>query len=173
MRHANADELTRTILTAVRDVGVRVVLAQASSKIGSGLEGRDDVYLLKEYPIPHHILFPRLKAAVHHGSWITTHLAARAGIPQLVLPQASDQYQWADRISTAGLGPKGVDMNRMRPHKLSAAIAQLVQREDYAVNANALGDRVRGIDGPKNAVALFERIKGGLEAGKPVRVALP
>jgi hypothetical protein len=61
----------------------------------------------------------------------------------------------------------------MRPHKLSAAIAQLVQREDYAVNANALGDRVRGIDGPKNAVALFERIKGGLEAGKPVRVALP
>jgi vancomycin aglycone glucosyltransferase len=172
MRHTNADELTRTILKAVREVGVRLVLAQATSTIGSGLEDRDDVYVLKEYPIPHHILFPRLKAAVHHGSWITTHLAARAGIPQLVLPQASDQYQWADRISKAGLGPRGVDMNRMKPRKLSAAIAELVQREDYAVSAKALGDRVRGIDGPKNAVALFERIKGGLAPRKPVSIAL-
>ncbi len=172
MRHANADELTQTILKAVRDVGVRVVLAAATSKIGSGLEDRDDVHLLTEYPIPHHILFPRLKAAIHHGSWITTHLAARAGIPQLVLPQASDQYQWADRVSKAGLGPKGVDMNRLKPHKLSAAIAKLVSREDYAVNANELADRVCAIDGPKNAVALFERIKGGLEARKRVSIAV-
>ena len=173
MRHANADELTQTILAAVRDVGVRVVLAQATSKLGNGLEDQDDVHVLREYPIPHHILFPRLKAAVHHGSWITTHLAARAGIPQLVLPQASDQYQWADRISKAGLGPRGVDMNRMKVRKLSAAIEQLVQRDDYAVNASALGDRVRGIDGPRNAVALFERIKGGFETRRPVGVTLP
>jgi len=172
MRHANADELTRTILTAVRDVGVRVVLAQATSKIGNGVEYHDDVFVLKEYPIPHHILFPRLKAAVHHGSWITTHLAARAGIPQLVLPQASDQYQWADRISKAGLGPRGVDMNRLKLHKLSTAIAQLTQREDYVENASALGDRVRGIDGSKNALALFERIKGSLGAINRVSVAV-
>ena len=171
MRHANADRLTRTILAAMRDVGVRVVLAQATSSIGSGLEDSNDVYVLKDYPIAHHILFPRLKGAVHHGSWITTHLAARAGVPQLVLPQASDQYQWADRVANLGLGPKGVDMNRMRPRKLSAAVEQLVKREDFTRNAKVFAERVRGIDGPKNAVALFERIKGGLEPRKPLRVS--
>lgn len=163
MRHANPGELARTILAATRDAGVRVVLAQATSSLGGGVEDSDDVYVLKEYPIPHHILFPRLKAVAHHGSWITTHLAARAGVPQLVLPQASDQYQWADRVARLGLGPKGVDMNRMKGHKLSAAIEQLVQREDFDQNATAFAERVRGIDGPKNAVALFERIKAGFE----------
>ena len=109
-------------------------------------------------------------ARVAAGFACSANLAARAGIPQLVLPQASDQYQWADRVLKTGLGPRGVDMNRMKPHKLSTAIAQLVQREDFAVNARALGDRVRGIDGPRNAVALFERIKGGLEARRPLGV---
>jgi len=162
MRHANSDELTETLLQAVNDAGVRVVLAQATSDIGTRLSESENVYLLREYPIPHHVLFPRLKAAVHHGSWITTHLAAQAGIPQLVLPQASDQYLWSDRVSKLGLGPKGVDMNRLKPRKLSAAIAELTSRTEYAANARALADRVRGIDGPKNAVRLFERIKDRL-----------
>ena len=162
MRHANSEELTQTLLQAVNDAGVRVVFAQATSDIGTGLSESDNVFVLREYPIPHHVLFPRLKAAVHHGSWITTHLAARAGIPQLILPQASDQYQWARAVSKRGLGPKGVDMNRMKPKKLSAAIAQLTSRTEYAANARALADRVRDIDGPKNALRLFERIKDRL-----------
>ncbi|MCI0407180.1 MAG: hypothetical protein L0191_01235, partial [Acidobacteria bacterium] len=144
MRHANGDQLTRTLLDAVRDAGVRAVLAQSTSTIGSGLRDSENVFVLKDYPIPHHVLFPRLKAAVHHGSWITTHLAAQAGIPQLVLPQASDQYLWANVVRSKGLGPKGVDMNRMRARKLSAAIEQLTARSEYESNARELAQRVRG-----------------------------
>jgi len=158
MRHANSGELTRTLLEAVKDAGVRAIIAQATSDVGSGVQESENIFLLKDYPIPHHVLFPRLKAAVHHGSWITTHLAAQAGIPQLVLPQASDQYQWADIVAKNGLGPKGVDMNRMKSKKLSAAIAQLTQRQEYESNARALGERVKGIDGAKNALELFERL---------------
>jgi vancomycin aglycone glucosyltransferase len=173
MRHAQADALTQTIVQAVREAGARVVLAQATSEIGTGVQDSDDVYVLKQYPIPHHVLFPKLAGAVHHGSWITTHMAARAGIPQLVMPQASDQYQWAHRVATLGLGPKGVDMNRLKPRKLTRAIAELVQREDYARNARALSERVKDIDGPRNAVALFERIKKGFDPRAPVSVAIP
>jgi UDP:flavonoid glycosyltransferase YjiC (YdhE family) len=163
MRHADSERLTQTLLKAVSDAGVRAVIAQATSDIGSGLGDSENVFVLKKYPIPHHILFPRLKAAVHHGSWITTHLAAQAGIPQLVLPQASDQYLWADVVAKNGLGPKGVDMNRMNSRKLSRAIEQLTSRPEYESNARALGQRVSGIDGARNAVALVERIKGHLE----------
>ncbi len=173
MRHANGDRLTRLILDAARDAGVRVVLAQNSSKIGAGIEESDDVFVIRDYPIPHHVLFPRLQAAVHQGSWIATHLAAQAGIPQLVVPQASDQYQWAHAVWKNELGPKGVDMNRLRRRKLSAALADLAGNEDYEANARALGDRVRGIDGAKNAVRLFERLKPRLFGRTSVAVPVP
>lgn len=162
MRHQNSDALTATLLEAARDAGVRVILAQATSEIGSGVHESDDVYVLKEYPIPHHVLFPRCKAAVHHGSWITTHLAARAGVPQLVLPQASDQYLWAHSVWKNQLGPRGVDMNRLKTKKLSSAIEQLIGRPEYAANASALAERVAEIDGPRNAVRLFEKLQGRL-----------
>jgi UDP:flavonoid glycosyltransferase YjiC (YdhE family) len=164
MRHTNGDRLTRMLLDAVRDAGVRVILAQNNSKLGTGLRDTANVFMLRDYPIPHHVLFPRLKAAVHHGSWIATHLAAQAGIPQLVLPQASDQYLWADVVWKNGLGPRGVDMNRMRPKKLSAAIEQLTHDRAYESNARALAERVGGIDGAKNAVRLFEELEGRLPA---------
>jgi len=171
MRHADGDGLTRTILDAINDAGVRAVIARGGSTIGAGIRDSENVFVLKDYPIPHHVLFPRLKAAVHHGSWITTHLAAQAGIPQLVLPQASDQYLWADRVKKSGLGPAGVDMNRLKPRKLSAAIEQLVARQDYAANARALADRVGEIDGAKNALRLFQRLEAGLEGKKSFSVS--
>jgi sterol 3beta-glucosyltransferase len=164
MRHANGEELTRTILDAVRDAGVRAIVAQSGSTIGSGLRDSEDVFVLREYPIPHHVLFPRCKAAVHHGSWISTHLAAQAGIPQLVVAQASDQYLWADRVRKAGLGPRGVDMNRLKARKLGAAIEQLTQRPEYESNARALAERVRGIDGARNALRLFQRLESRLRS---------
>jgi UDP:flavonoid glycosyltransferase YjiC (YdhE family) len=162
MRHADGKHLTSILLDAARDAGTRVILAQNASTIGSHVRGSENVFILRDYPIPHHVLFPRLKAAVHHGSWIATHLAAQAAIPQLVLPQASDQYLWANIVWKKGLGPKGVDMNRMKPRKLSAAIEQLTQRQEYESNAQALAARVSGIDGAKNALLLFESLQGRL-----------
>jgi sterol 3beta-glucosyltransferase len=169
MHHANGERLTRILLDAALDAGVRVVLAQNKSRIGADVRGSENVFTLREYPIPHHVLFPRLKAAVHHGSWVATHLAAQAGIPQLVLPQASDQYLWANLVWKNGLGPKGVDMNRMKPKRLSAAMAQLTECPEYEFAARALAERVRGIDGVKNAVRLFENLARRL----PVQSRVP
>ena len=162
MRHAAGQRLTQMLVDAARDAGVRLILAQNKSTIGATIHGSENVFIIRDYPIPHHVLFPRLKAAVHQGSWIATHLAAQAGIPQLILPQASDQYLWADVVRKNGLGPRGVDMNRMQPAKLSAAIAQLAQTEGYEANARALGERVRGIDGAKNAVRVFGKLQSRL-----------
>ena len=163
MRHQNSDMLTRTLVEAARSAGVRTVLAQAGSTIGAEVEEADDVYVLREYPIPHHKLFPRCLAAVHHGSWITTHLAARAGVPQLVLPQASDQYMWGEIIYKKELGPKWVDMNNLSQRKLRTALERLVTREAFARHASDFAERVEGIDGAKNAVESFERVKSKLK----------
>jgi UDP:flavonoid glycosyltransferase YjiC (YdhE family) len=173
MRHANAKWLTRIVLEAARDAGVRVVLAQNNSTVGAGIRESEDVFVIRDYPIPHHVLFPRLRAAVHQGSWIATHLAAQAGIPQLVLPQASDQYHWAHVVQKNGLGPRRVDMNRMKGSKLSAALAQLIQNASYESTARALAERVRGIDGARNAVRLFEKLERRLGGRSSVSFLTP
>lgn len=53
---------------------------------------------------PHDWLFPRTSLIVHHGGAGTTHAAARAGLPSVVVPFAGDQFFWAGRIERAGIG---------------------------------------------------------------------
>lgn len=53
---------------------------------------------------PHDWLFPRASLVVHHGGAGTTHAAARAGVPSVVVPFAGDQFFWADRVRKAGIG---------------------------------------------------------------------
>ena len=163
MRHGTGDRLTRLVLDAARDAEAFGSCSRGNgSKIGDGVRESDDVFILRDYPIPHHVLFPRLRAAVHQGSWIATHLAAQAGIPQLVVPQASDQYLWSHVVRKNGLGPHGVDMNRITRAKLTAALEQLTSNQGYVAAAQELGERVRGIDGAKNAVRLFQRLEARL-----------
>src|SRR5207342_591527 len=44
--------------------------------------------------VPHDWLFPRVSAVVHHGGSGTSHSAARAGVPSVVLAFAGDQVFW-------------------------------------------------------------------------------
>src|SRR5262249_47480906 len=41
---------------------------------------------------------------VHHGGAGTTTTAARAGTPQVVIPQHYDQHYWARRVHELGVG---------------------------------------------------------------------
>src|SRR5262249_37720934 len=68
MHHADGEQLARTLLDAARDAGVRVILAQSNSLLAVNVPASDDVFTIRDYPIPHHVLFPRCKSAVHHGS---------------------------------------------------------------------------------------------------------
>ena len=41
---------------------------------------------------------------MHHGGAGTTPTAARAGAPQVVVPQMADQPYWAGRVADLGIG---------------------------------------------------------------------
>ncbi|WP_449341076.1 glycosyltransferase [Streptomyces canarius] len=49
-------------------------------------------------------LFGRVAAVVHHGGAGTTTTAARAGVPQVVVPQPADHPYWAGRVAELGIG---------------------------------------------------------------------
>jgi UDP:flavonoid glycosyltransferase YjiC (YdhE family) len=108
---------------------------------------------------PHDWLFPRMAAVVHHGGSGTSHSAARAGVPSVVVPFAGDQFFWAERLRQAGVAPAAVDGRRPE----AAAFARALEATQTAAmrdRARTLGERMRAENGVADAVAALERLVG-------------
>lgn len=108
---------------------------------------------------PHDALFPRVSMAVHHGGSGTTHSAARAGIPSVVVPFAGDQFFWADRLSRAGVGAKLSGWKALNADSLATSL-RFADQAEVRANAHAMGEHMRAENGIKNAVATLEAMTG-------------
>jgi sterol 3beta-glucosyltransferase len=106
---------------------------------------------------PHDWLLPRTSVAVHHGGSGTTHSAARAGIPSVVVPFAGDQAFWADRLYRAGVGAKLPSWKALNAATLADSI-RFAARDDVRARARAMGERMRVEDGLKTAVKAIEAL---------------
>jgi len=99
MRSSN--DLSRTVVEAVRTQGHRVVLFEGWAGLAP-IDDLDDCYAVGE--VNQQVLFKRVAAVVHHGGAGTATTAARAGAPQVVVPQGADQPYWAARVAELGIG---------------------------------------------------------------------
>ena len=106
---------------------------------------------------PHDWLFPLTAAVIHHGGSGTSHSAARAGVPSIVLPFAGDQFFWADRLRVAGVAPAAVDGRRPKAEALASAL-DFAAADPVKNRARALGETMRSENGVGDAVATLERI---------------
>lgn len=88
-------------IEAARSTGHRVLLSQGWAGLAAA-EDADDCLVIGE--VNQQSLFTRVAAAVHHGGAGTTTTAARAGVPQVVVPQIGDQPYWARRVAELGIG---------------------------------------------------------------------
>ncbi len=95
-----ARELAREAVAAARAQGHRVILS-------AGWAGLDAEDCLVVGEISHPALFKRVAVVVHHGGSGTTHTAARAGAPQVIVPHSGDQPYWAERVTALGIGATG------------------------------------------------------------------
>jgi vancomycin aglycone glucosyltransferase len=94
-------EAATIAIQAVRALGCRVVLARGWAD-NALAEDRDDGLVVGE--VNQQALFGRVAAVVHHGGAGTTTTAARAGAPQVIVPQIVDQPYWAARVADLGIG---------------------------------------------------------------------
>jgi vancomycin aglycone glucosyltransferase len=100
VRHVSADA-ARVAIEAIRAQGRRAVVGRGWAELEL-IDDRDDCFVVGE--VNHQALFRRVAAVVHHGGAGTTTTAARAGVPQVVIPQAVDQPYWAARVAELGIG---------------------------------------------------------------------
>jgi vancomycin aglycone glucosyltransferase len=91
-------------------------------------------------------------AVVHHGGAGTTTTAARAGAPQVVVPQAADQPYWAARVADLGIGAAH-DGPTPTTESLSAALRTALTPETRA-RATAVAGTIR-TDGATVAATLL------------------
>lgn len=94
-------DIGRTTIEAIRAQGRRALLARGWAGLEL-IDDADDCFVVGE--VNQQALFGRVAAAIHHGGAGTTTTAARAGVPQLVVPQGADQVYWARRVIELGIG---------------------------------------------------------------------
>ena len=94
-------EAARAAIEAVRGGGRRTVLAHGWAELEL-VDDRDDCFAVGD--VNQQALFRRVAAVIHHGGAGTTVAAARAGAPQVVVPQIGDQPFWARRVAELGIG---------------------------------------------------------------------
>jgi UDP:flavonoid glycosyltransferase YjiC (YdhE family) len=152
----------RIVRDAVVRAGCRALISSGWTRLGLTTPC-SSVLVVGE--LDHQALFPLLGGVVHHGGSGTTHTAARAGVPQLVLPQVADQYYWGHRVSSLGLGPAPIPVSQLSVGRLAEAIARLVREPSYALRAAQIGRIVRAEPGTSGAVDVIEAA-GGASAGR-------
>ncbi|HYI95000.1 MAG TPA: glycosyltransferase [Bryobacteraceae bacterium] len=150
-------QTTAKVVRAVERAGQRAILVAG----GSGLStGRLSEAVLGIDSVPHAWLFPRVRAAVHHGGAGVTGAALRAGLPSVVVPVFADQPFWSGRVYELGVGPKPIPARQLSEDNLADAIRATTHPE-IRRRAAELGEMIRAEDGVGRAVEIIGRCVGG------------
>ena len=145
----DAEGVSRAAIEAVRAQGRRVLLGRGWADL-TLVDDQADCFAVGE--VNQQKLFGRVAAVVHHGGAGTTTTAARAGAPQVVVPQMADQPYWAGRVAELGIGAAH-DGPTPTFESLSAALKTALTPQTRA-RATAVADQVR-TDGATVAAKLL------------------
>jgi vancomycin aglycone glucosyltransferase len=133
------------VIEAIRSQGRRALVARGWAELAL-IDAQDDCFTIGE--VNQQALFGRVGAVIHHGGAGTTTTAARAGAPQVVVPQIGDQPYWAGRVAELGIGaaPAGPTPTI---ESLSVALSRALAPEVRA-RATAMAESIR-TDGANTA----------------------
>ena len=102
-------------------------------------------------------ILPRCAALVHHGGIGTTSQALSAGIPQLIMPMAHDQFDNADRVARLGAGD-WIKRRKYRANAVAAKLNQLLTDKHAAGACRQLAARFAGVDAMAQTCNLIEEL---------------
>jgi rhamnosyltransferase subunit B len=123
---------------AVRRLGLRAIFLsphrdQLPPDLPPGILWQDYVPLRR--------LLPHVSVLAHHGGIGTTAESLRAGIPQLVVPLAHDQFDNAARVVALGVGAS-LPASRLDAARLARALESLLANEELDLRCREISRRV-------------------------------
>jgi len=107
--------------------------------------------------VPLSLLLPRCAAFVHHGGIGSASQAIAAGIPQLIRPQAHDQFDNAMRILQLGIG-QSLKPNRFNAESLSRVLNQMLNSRELAAQCKKFATKMDRSQGVVQAIDHIESL---------------
>ena len=136
--HAHAKPFLAAAAEACRRLGkAGVLLSAVSHQFPSDLPSN---VVTAQY-LPFGELLRYAEAIVHHGGIGTTSQAFAAGLPQLILPMAFDQFDNAARVERLGCGT-WLPMTRLSPARLTKRLSQVLASPAIARGAHSLAAKM-------------------------------
>ncbi|MFH2040586.1 MAG: glycosyltransferase, partial [Chloroflexota bacterium] len=100
----------------------------------------------------HAWLLPHCMAVVHHGGAGTTGAGLRAGIPNIVVPSATDQPFWARRVAELEAGPQPIPLKHLTTASLAAGLMAAQNDLAMRVRAARVGEMIRAENGVEKMI---------------------
>ncbi|MFE7799664.1 nucleotide disphospho-sugar-binding domain-containing protein [Nocardia sp. NPDC057440] len=137
-------------LSEVADVEIVVALSATDRALVGELPDR--LRVVEEVPLQ--LFLPGCDLLVHHGGSTTGLTAGWYGLPQLVLPQMFDQFDYARGIVRAGAGQAAEDpAAQADTHGLAESIGTLLREPGFRAAAERVGADIRDAPTPNEVVA--------------------
>ena len=102
-------------------------------------------------------LLPRASALVHHGGAGTMGRGLRAGIPQVIMPLAYDQFDNLDRVKRLGVG-EGVKRKGLTGRKMARVLHRLLESPAVSDRCKYYASRLRESDPLEQTCELIESV---------------
>jgi UDP:flavonoid glycosyltransferase YjiC (YdhE family) len=153
----NSDvEMIRTVLEGIRELPVRVVITCGPGRDVRALGDQPANVHVAEY-IPQAQLLPHCAAVASHAGSGTFLAALAAGLPQLLLPQAADQFLNATAGAEAGVGiaiqPDGISATAV-----ADAAAALLGDPAYRLASQRLRAEIEAMPRPDAVAQELEHV---------------
>jgi hypothetical protein len=151
------DRVVRWMLEGIDRMGeVEIVLALP---LAEAYRGPAADRVVATGPVPLGLVLDRCDVVVHHGGHGTGLTAAGLGVPQLVLPQLADQFEFARRAEEYGIGRRLDTARGQRdPDLVRDALDALLADGEHRAAARRLADEIRRTPPPASLVPELERL---------------
>jgi MGT family glycosyltransferase len=129
-----------TVVEGVRTLPVEVVVTLGPGNDTAGLGEQPPNVQIAEY-IPQAELLPRCAAVVSHAGSGTFLAALTQGLPQLLLPQAADQFLNANAAARAGVG-RQIPPGEITAERVREELEQVLSDSTIAEAARAMSTEI-------------------------------
>lgn len=136
-----------TIVKMIQEVCSQLNLRAIVSKgwANFDIQSNEQIYLAGK--ISHQKLFEKIRFAIHHGGPGTVSTAAKAGVPQIIIPHILDQFYWGERVHHLKAGPAPIKRQQFSSDLLLDRIKSLLNEDTYFTGALRLKDKLKHSDG--------------------------
>lgn len=148
-------ENLRLLSDAARLSGRRAII-QTPDAAACGFHS--DEQILYVSASPHHMIFPRCAAVVHHGGAGTTQSTTLAGRPSVVVANIAEQEHWGQELQRLGIAGKPLRRRSVTAKKIAARIRAL--RPDMPAKAAAIARAMAQENGVAAAVRIINQKYG-------------